>query len=74
MGTLSDNKSEIIYQIINSSLAGVLVLLGSLIDGELTVKGVIVATIAAGIVAITKFKDYWTTQENEYKASILNFL
>jgi len=57
---------EILYNIINSLLAGALVFLGSFSDGDITAKGVGLAITASLIVAITKFKDYWSTQENEY--------
>jgi len=60
-------KQEILWNIINSLLAGALVLLGSLADGEFSIKGAGIALLAALIVAVTKFKEYWTTQEKEYK-------
>lgn len=74
MSTLSENKTEIFYNIINALLAGVLVFLGSLSDGEITKTGLIMSLVAALIVAVTKFKEYWTTQKEEYKCSILNFM
>ena len=49
----------IFIRLINSLLAGTLVFLGALSDGEITTKGVYIASIASGIVAITQFKDYF---------------
>lgn len=66
MTPFEDNKNEIIYHIINSLLAGGLVFLGSLTGGEITWQGAGAAFLAAAVVCITKFKEYWSTQENEY--------
>ena len=71
---LSKNKEEIIYHLINSGLAGSLVLLGSFTAGGFSLAGFLTAAVASLIVAVTKFRDYWTTQETEYKKSIFNFL
>ena len=61
------NRDEIYYNIINSLLAGLLVFFGSLVgDGfKPSLQGVGFALITAIIVMITKFKDYWATQEQE---------
>ena len=60
-------NKEIIWNIINSLLAGALVFLGALTDGEITSKGVCASIIAAGIIAIVQFKTYWEKEEEEYK-------
>jgi len=68
------NKKEIIWNIINSLLAGSLVFLGSLTNG-FNWKGVCVGLIASGIVAITKFKDYWTKEKSEYhETKVFSFI
>lgn len=64
-------KQEIIYNIINSLLAGALVLLGSCADGEISQRGFIIALVAAGIVAITQFKNYWDAEAKDYKCTQL---
>jgi hypothetical protein len=56
-------KKEIIWNVINSLLAGGLVFLGSLLDGKITTQGCIAALIAAGIIALTKFRDFWQTEK-----------
>ena len=71
---LKNNRDEIIWNIINSALAGGLVFLGSIADGNITLKGVLAALTAAGIVIITKFKTYWGKEENEYTSKIFQFV
>lgn len=67
------NKKEIFYNLINSLLAGGLVLLGSLTSG-ISWTGVGAGLVAAGIVAITKFKQYWDSEKKEYSNKIFNFI
>jgi len=68
------NKREIFWHIINSLLAGMLVVLGSLSSGEFSIRGIIIGLIAALIVAVTKFRDYWSTEEHEYSSKMFNFV
>jgi len=59
-------NKEILWNIINSGIAGSLVLLGSIADGQITGTGIIVAVVASSIVAISQFQDYWKTKQEEY--------
>jgi len=59
------NKEEISWNIINSILAGLLVLLGSFTTGNINPTSIIISIATALIVAVNKFKDYWLTQEKE---------
>ena len=68
------NRKEIFWNLINSGLAGSLVFLGSLANGGLSLKGLYAGLMAAAIVAITKFKDYWSKEEHEYTNKIFVFL
>ena len=70
------NKYEIKYHIINSLIAGSLVLLGSFVGDNfsLSLKGVALAFVVSLITALTKFKSYWDGQEKEYCNKILNFI
>ena len=63
----NSQKQEILWNLINSGLAGVLVLLGSLTSGGISLNAFCVALVTAGIVAITQFKNYWQNEEIEYK-------
>ena len=67
---LKKNKQEIIYNLINSALAGGLVMLGSLTSGNFSLQSCSMAFIAGLIVLFTKFKDYWATQKGEYLTAI----
>ena len=67
------NKKEIFYNLINSLLAGGLVFLGSLTNG-FSWAGICAGAVAAGIVAITKFKKYWDGEKKEYSAMLFNFV
>jgi len=67
------NKKEIMWNIINSLLAGALVLLGSLTNGNISFQSFMIAIVAAGIIAISKFKDYWNLEQSEYSNKIFNF-
>jgi len=67
------NKKEILYNVINSLLAGGLVFLGSFSSGNITAQGVFLALVAAGVVALTKFKNYWDGEKGEYSSKLMNF-
>jgi len=67
-------KEEIIYNIINSFLAGVLVLLGGFSTGEITFKVFCTAGIASLIVAVSQFKKYWDGEKSEYASKMFNFV
>lgn len=72
--TFKKNKEEIIYNLINSALAGILVFLGSLSSGEITWQGIGFSIIASLIVIITKLKNYWEKEKNEYTTKLFNFI
>jgi len=61
------NREEILWNIINSFLAGLLVFFGAFTTGNISKTSIIIALMTAFIVIITKFKDYWLTQEREIK-------
>jgi len=62
-------KAEILWNITNAALAGVLVLLGAFTTGSINKESFCAALVAALIVAITQFKDYWMGEAKEYKAT-----
>ena len=70
----TENKNEILYNLVNAGIAGGLVFIGAFADGEITKLGIIAALVAAGLVILTKFKDYWSKQESEYSTKLFNFL
>lgn len=56
-----EQKQEIIWNLVNAGLAGLLVLLGSFTSGELTAQGLIAAISASLLVVVTKFRNYWVS-------------
>lgn len=64
---------EIMWNVINSLLAGGLVLLGSFTNG-FSREGMVLAIIASGIIAVSRFKEYWAQEEQEYKCYTINFI
>ncbi len=66
-------KKEIMYNLINSLLAGVLVLLGSFSTGEITTKGFSFAILASLAVAVGQFKNYWESEKKEYSQNLKLF-
>ena len=68
------NKYEILYNIINSTIAGGLVFLGSFSNGSLTKAGLAFAVAAFLIVFLTKFKNYWDGEKGEYSVKLFNFV
>ena len=68
------NRKEIFYNIINSLLAGFLVFLGACSNGEITKSGILASFIAAGIVAVTKFKEYWEDEKKDYSNLTFSFV
>lgn len=70
MNKFKMNKDEILYNIINSAIAGSLVFLGSVADGSIGNKGIAAAVGIAGLVAITKFQAYWKDEKQEYTKKI----
>lgn len=64
------NKKEIIWNLINSLIAGLLVFCGAFTTGTVTTTGLIAAASASMIVFLTKFKDYWVND----KSYVFNFL
>jgi hypothetical protein len=63
-------KKEIMYNIVNSLLAGFLVFLGACTSGGITGKGIFTAVITALVVAVTQFKNYWDSEKPEYSAKL----
>jgi hypothetical protein len=59
-------NKEIKWNIVNSLLAGALVFVGAFSDGNVTRTGIAIAISASLLVAITQFKKYWESEEDEY--------
>lgn len=69
-----NQKKEIIWNLINSLLAGLLVFAGAFSDGEITHKECLIVGAAALSVIVIKFKDYWDGEKKEYATHAFNFV
>lgn len=63
-------NKEIIWNIVNSLLAGALVFLGGCAAGDLDWQVAAAAGVAALVVAVSKFSEYWKKEEAEYQDKI----
>lgn len=68
------NKHEIFYNMINSLLAGGMVFVGTIADGNVTVAELMASAGAAGVVALIKFKEYWAGEKNEYASNLFSWI
>ena len=68
------NKNEIFWNLINAGLAGGLVLFGSLSSGDITWRGIIASVMAALVIGVAKFRDYWSSEEHEYTKKLFCFV
>lgn len=76
MAKKNSQKKEIFYNIINSLLAGSLVLFGACSTGNpITWSSLGLAFAAASVTAISQFKKYWESQAGEYSSTkLLSFI
>lgn len=69
------NKDEIIWNLVNSILAGMISLATSFISlGEITQKGLIASGATAALIAVWKFSNYWQKEKKEYSIKMFNFI
>jgi len=68
-----EQQKEIVWNIVNSLLAGSLVFFGSLVNG-FSWEGLGFAFATSMITAIVKFQDYWKAEQSEYSKKLLNFV
>lgn len=68
-------NKEIIWNLINSLLAGLISLTSSsLAQGEISARGLCIAFIVALGVAVVQFKNFWDAEKPEYCSKIFNFI
>jgi hypothetical protein len=58
---------EIVWNIVNSALAGSLVFLGAFVDGQINRIEIIASIGAAFVAGITLFRDFWNKEKPEYE-------
>ena len=59
-------RKEIMWNIINSLLAGTLVFVGAFSTGHIDKTAILVAISTSLVIAISKFRDYWISEQSEY--------
>lgn len=64
--------NKVTYNIITSLIAGALVFFGAFSDGNISYQGIIAAISASAIVALTKFRD-WFSDNESYISKAFNF-
>lgn len=69
-------NQEIVYNVVNAIIAGALVFAGAMSDGSITETGLIMAAGASCLVALTSFKEYWTSKRTDFttKPMLFKFL
>jgi hypothetical protein len=69
------NKSEILYMLIDSFIAGGLVFFGAFVSNGFTQAGFITAICTSGTVAFLKMQNYFKSNEKKYMnmTKIFNF-
>lgn len=70
--------NEVTAKIINSILAGVLVMLGGMSNGEMSTQTLYFSFVAGAIVAVTQFKTYFEkkqeTKQTKPSPTLFNFV
>lgn len=66
------DKEQIIWNLVNAGLAGLLVTVGACADGNIGLKELMIAFVAGTIVFLTKFRDFWLTSEPKNKTASFN--
>ena len=64
-------NKEILWNIVNSLLAGALVFVGAFSSGNISAETLCIAVVAGLSVAIIQFKNYWGKEEAEYSNKTL---
>jgi hypothetical protein len=72
--TIKVNRNEIIWNLINSAIAGILVFFGAFTSGTITKAGVMAAVATSVVAFCVQFRTYWIKEEGEYSAKIFKFL
>ena len=70
----SKNKWEIYWNLINSGIIAGAVIIGGLTTGRLTTETLGASFLSGLLVFISQFKQYWQSQQGEYKPKLLGFL
>jgi hypothetical protein len=65
---------EICYNLINSFLAGLLVVFGAFTSGSIETTSLIAALVAGCIVWITQFKQYWDKETQKITKCLFCFI
>lgn len=70
---MKPKSKEIIWNIVNSLLAGSLIFFGAMLGGNINIDVLFYAVTLSAIVAITKFKDYANKQTESTAVTVKAF-
>jgi len=67
-------KKEIIWNVVNSLLAGGLVMMGGLTTGGISRETLLLSLLVGLTAAFTQFKTYWVKEQSEYSTKLFTFI
>lgn len=67
------DKEKLIWNLINSAIAGLLVFFGAFTSGQITLTATAIASAASIIVFLTKFNEWFSTT-NPDTVKVFNFM
>lgn len=75
---MNDFWKKVVVNVINSLIAAILIFLGALSGGNITMETICFSLIAALIVLFTKLKDFWSKEEEnllkDVKGGLFRFI
>jgi len=68
------NKYEILYEVVNALIAGLIAFLNPLLTSEITMKSIGVSTIIALGIFLYRLQIYFQKEKREYQMKLFNII